>query len=81
MSFVGVAPFGSLWSGWLAERIGAEATIRTGGALLVVAAALFARGLPRLREQARPIYIRRGIIPEVAGGLGTAAELSQEVEP
>ena len=81
MSFVGVAPFGSLWSGWVAERIGAEATIRLGGALLVIAAAVFARGLPRLRAQARPVYIRRGIIPEVAGGLGTAAELSQEVEP
>lgn len=81
MAFIGVAPFGSLWAGAVADRIGAQATIRVGGVLLVLAAALFARGLPRLREQARPVYVRRGILPEVAGGLADAAALSQEVEP
>lgn len=81
MAFIGVAPFGSLWAGAMADRIGAPATIRIGGALLVLAAAWFARVLPRLRAQARPIYVRRGILPEVAGGLGSASALSQEVEP
>jgi hypothetical protein len=31
--------------------------------------------LPRRREQLRPIYVRMGVLPEVAAGLG-AAELT-----
>ncbi|MSR35477.1 MAG: MFS transporter [Gemmatimonadetes bacterium] len=81
MAFIGVAPFGSLWAGAVADRIGAPATIRIGGVLLVVAAGVFARGLPRMREQARPVYVERGILPEVAEGLEGAAALEQEMEP
>ena len=32
--------------------------------------------LPSLRAQIRPIYARLGVIPEVAAGLETAAELT-----
>jgi MFS family permease len=81
MAFIGVAPFGSLWAGAVADRIGAPATIRIGGVLLVGAAAVFARGLPRMREQARPVYVERGILPEVAEGLEGASVLEQEMEP
>jgi MFS family permease len=63
MAFFGMMPFGSLAAGWLGARIGAPATVAWGGALTVVAAALFARKLPELRRQARPIYERLGIIP------------------
>jgi MFS family permease len=81
MAFIGMAPFGSIWAGALAERIGAPATIRLGGLLLIASAALFARVLPRLREQVRPIYVARGILPDVAAGLGQASAVEQEVEP
>ena len=47
-----------------------------GGIASLLGAAAFARALPALRAQIRPIYARLGIIPEVAAGLQTAAELA-----
>jgi len=76
MANMGAVPLGSLLSGALAARIGAPATVVLGGIACLVGAAAFARGLPRLREQIRPIYARLGVIPEVATGLQTAAELT-----
>jgi len=74
MAFVGTAPFGSLLAGSLAHRIGAPDTVILGGVVCIVAAAVFAARLPKLRRLIRPVYRRRGIIPEVATGLGAAAE-------
>jgi hypothetical protein len=34
---------------------------------------LFARALPRLRTFIRPIYVERGILPEVTTGIRDAA--------
>ena len=31
--------------------------------------------LPRLREKVRPIYVRMGILPEMAAGIGSASDL------
>jgi MFS family permease len=76
MAFMGVAPFGSLLSGTLASKIGAPATNIMGGALCIVGAAIFARNLPRIRTLVRPIYVRMGIIPEVAAGLQSATGIS-----
>ena len=76
MAFMGTVPLGSLLSGALAARLGAPATVVLGGALCLLGAAAFARALPRLREQIRPIYARLGVIPEVAAGLQTAGELA-----
>jgi MFS family permease len=76
MAFVGVAPFGSLLSGTLASRIGAPATNIIGGALCIVGAAFFARNLPALRKLVHPIYVRMGIVPEVAQGMQSASNLS-----
>ncbi len=76
MAFMGVAPFGSLLSGSLASKIGAPATNIIGGALCIVGAAIFARNLPRIRTLVRPIYVRMGIIPEVAAGLQSATGIS-----
>jgi len=47
-----------------------------GGVCCLLAAAWFARSLPAIRQVVRPIYIRLGILPEVASGLSTAAEAS-----
>jgi MFS family permease len=80
MAFLGMAPFGSLFAGSLAGVIGAPATILIGGIACLVAAAVFAWGLPRLREHVRPIYVQKGILPEIATGMQTAAELTRPPE-
>ena len=74
VAFMGTAPIGSLLAGALAARVGARWTVASGGVLCLVGAALFARALPGLREQVRPIYARLGIIPEVADGLRASEE-------
>jgi predicted MFS family arabinose efflux permease len=55
MSLFGTVPLGSLIAGALATRIGADNTILVGGAICVVAAALFLRALPEVRRAVRPI--------------------------
>jgi len=74
MAFIGVAPFGSLGAGTMAGIIGPRDTLLLGGIGCLVGAAVFARHLPQIREKVRPIYLRMGIIQEVANGLETAAE-------
>ncbi len=66
MSLFGTVPIGSLIAGALATRIGAENTIRVGGAICLVAAGLFLRALPEVRRAMRPIYERMGILPRAA---------------
>ncbi len=43
--------------------------------LLLAAAAWFRQELPGIRSVVRPIYVRMGILPEVASGLQSAAQL------
>ena len=63
MAFMGMVPFGSLFAGGVAHRIGAPATVAIGGIACIVGAIAFARKLPSLRKLARPIYIEKGILP------------------
>ncbi len=65
MMFLGVAPFGSLLAGLLAERFGAPAVVAAGGAVCIVAAGLFGRRLSALREEGRRLVeaSRRGASP------------------
>jgi MFS family permease len=76
MAFLGTAPFGSLIAGWLSSRIGAAETLILGGTCCIVGALWFARSLHAIRAAVRPIYVRLGILPEVASGLAQAAEVS-----
>ncbi len=80
MAFMGTAPFGSLLAGALAARIGAPRTIAAGGVACIAGGLVFARALPRLRQLVAPIYVERGIMPEIAAGLSDAAALRDEVE-
>ena len=73
MSFLGTAPFGSLLAGWLSTRIGAPQTVFFSGVLCLATALWFSRELPAIRALVRPIYMKMGILPEVAQGLQTAA--------
>jgi len=76
MSFVGMTPIGSLMAGAVADRIGAPITLLMGGGVCLLGGLLFARELPTLRQFVRPIYLRKGIITEVATGIQTAADLA-----
>lgn len=69
VAFVGMAPVGSLLAGALASEIGAHWTVFIGGAACFVGAVVFARKLPQLREKARPVYVTKGILPEVPPGI------------
>ena len=75
MAFLGTAPFGSLLAGALSTRIGASQTVLLSGMLCLAAAVWFARELPAIREVVRPIYVRMGILPEVASGLQSSTNL------
>lgn len=75
MAFMGMAPFGSLLAGSLASKIGAPNTLIFGGTCCILGALLFARNLPILRQNMRPIYIKKGIIPEVVKGIDAASGL------
>ena len=76
MAFLGTVPFGSLIAGSLSSRIGAPHTLLVGGICCVAGAAWFAKGLPAIRAAVRPIYVRMGILPEVASAISATAELS-----
>jgi MFS family permease len=78
VSFLGVAPFGSLAAGSLAGSIGPCATLLLGSFGCLVGAAVFARTLPRFREKIRPIYLRMGIIQEDSSSMVTATKQSRQ---
>lgn len=61
-AFTSMMPLGALFAGWSAHTIGIRAAISIGGAVALAATAIFARRLPRMREQAIPVFKERGII-------------------
>jgi MFS family permease len=78
MAIMGTAPFGSLMAGGLAKVIGTPGTILAGGIASIIGALFFLRKLPELKILVRPIYVKIGIIPEVAAGIQTASETVAE---
>jgi MFS family permease len=61
MMFMGMTPFGALFAGWLAERIGAPITVALGGLVCVAAALAFAWKLPSIRAEARELVAAQGM--------------------
>jgi MFS family permease len=74
MALMGTAPFGSLLAGWMAKLLGTPWTIFIGGAVCLIGALVFYKKLPALKKIVRPVYVRMGIIPEVAEGIQTGSE-------
>lgn len=74
MALMGTAPFGSLLAGWMAKVLGTPWTMFIGGAVCLFGALVFYRRLPDLRRLVRPVYVRMGILPEVAGGIRSASD-------
>jgi MFS family permease len=70
MMFMGMAPFGALLGGALADRLGAPQTVSMGAVACIGGAALFGLHLPKIRVEVRRLIVAQ----EVAGG-----EPSQEM--
>jgi predicted MFS family arabinose efflux permease len=79
-AFIGISPLGSLLAGFVAEKIGAPKTLLFSGLLTIIVIFLFAKKLPHIRRLIHPIYIRKGIIPEVAAGLQTAEGIASQTK-
>jgi MFS family permease len=75
MAFMGMAPFGSLLSGLLSDRIGPGMTVVWSGVCCIIVSGIFAAKIPALRILVRPIYIEKGILREVAQGLQAATDM------
>jgi MFS family permease len=67
MAFMGMAPFGSLLAGTMADAIGAPWTVVFSGLAVLVGAAWFTTQLPAVRREIRPIYLEMGILPAEEG--------------
>jgi len=80
MAYVGMAPWGSLLAGSLAQRLGAPHTLLITGACCLLGAWWYTRQLPAIRTAIRPVYQRLGIIPEVASAIQTASTLTTPPE-
>lgn len=74
MAFMGTVPFGSLLAGILASKIGAPQTLFIAGLCCAAGSLGFFKQLEKVRSMIRPIYIKKGIIPEVAKGLQSASQ-------
>lgn len=75
MAFLGTMPFGSLLIGFIAEYLGAPHTLLLSSLLGIVVIISFAKKLPHIQRMIHPIYVRKGIIPEVAQGLQAASDI------
>ncbi len=67
MCFLGVSPIGALAAGWLSQYVGPPGTLGLGGGLAILGAALYARKLPAIRREIRPVYERLGILARPDG--------------
>jgi len=76
MMFMGMAPFGALFGGALADRAGAPVTVAVGGIACALGALWYGRQLPELRVEARRLIVAQGL----AGGEPAQEMNTQPVE-
>lgn len=77
MMFMGMAPFGALFGGSLADKIGAPLTVSIGAIACLGGAAIFGLRLPKLRVEARRLIVAQAM----AGGepaVGLTARVVQD---
>ena len=63
VALVGMAPFGGLLAGTLANKIGAPKTVMVSGAACLLGALWFLTQITAVRKVMRPIYVNLGIVP------------------
>jgi len=61
MMFMGMAPFGSLFAGALADRVGAPVTVTIGAVACIGGALLFGIHLPKVRIEARRLIVAQAL--------------------
>ena len=71
MMFMGMAPFGALLGGALADRVGAPITVAIGAVASIIGATLFGLNLPKIRTEARQLIIAQSV-----AGRGTVGRKS-----
>ena len=76
MAFMGMSPFGNLIAGAMADKIGAPNTVLISGVICIIGAIIFLTRLPSLRKIIHPLYVKMGIIPQVASGIQIAGEIN-----
>jgi MFS family permease len=74
MTMMGMAPFGSLAVGFVADHLGAPRAVAIGGGICLAAAVIFWTRLPRIRDHARRLILAQdmgaqSLEAEPAGGL------------
>jgi MFS family permease len=62
MMFMGMAPFGALLGGALADRLGAPTTVSTGAVASILGAIWFGRRLPEFRGEARQLILAQAAV-------------------
>jgi MFS family permease len=85
MAFMGMVPFGVLIAGALASHlspgadpiVGARRTILIAAVVCLAASFRYWMVMPELRKIVRPIYIQRGILPQIAEGLQVTGAATQ----
>ena len=85
MAFIGMTPFGNLIAGVLASKFahgaadpvrGATHAFVINGLVCLIGAAVFGYMLPQLRKLVWPVYLKKGILPEVAEGLNAGMQVT-----
>jgi MFS family permease len=76
MAFMGMSPFGNLIAGAMADKIGAPYTVLISGAVCIIGAIIFLTRIPSLRKIIHPLYVKMGIMPQVASGIQIASEIN-----
>ena len=62
MMFMGMAPFGALFGGFVADRLSAPIAVSIGGVAAIGGAAIFGLRLPSLRVEARRLIVAQGMV-------------------
>jgi MFS family permease len=65
MFFVGSAPIGHYFGGWLADHVGATTTFVVGGAICLASGIAFYLQFDTFRSHLRKAYVARGIMPSL----------------
>ena len=76
MAFMGMAPFGGLLVGALANYAGVSEAILVCGVFCLLSSLLFASKLSALKLAIRPVYVQGGISAEAVSGVEVATQLS-----
>jgi len=62
MMFMGMAPFGALFGGALADKLSAPITVSMGAVAALGGAVIFGMRLPKLRVEARRLIVAQGMV-------------------